>query len=143
MRLCAGFAAASTLLVAPLSAQDEDQPPAQPPTQHAPAFAPEEDLDCAIYVSALIAESQVKMTPESRAALTGAFTYFVGRYESQRGNLRAQIMVDRYPIYAERDPQEVQQTCSIRARALGQRLERVGRAIAEADGDQASEPSPE
>ena len=95
------------------------------------AFSPEEDLDCAIYIGALMAETEVEMTPESRLALTSAFTYFIGRYEAQRGTPLAQALAERYPAYTERNPQEIEQTCSLRARGFAMRMQDSSRVMAE------------
>ncbi|EAQ30413.1 DNA polymerase III subunit beta [Erythrobacter sp. NAP1] len=124
MRLLGGiFAGSGLLILASASfAQSEDENT---------AFTPEDDLDCAMYVGALMAESQAEMTPESRAALTSAFTYFTGRYEALRGTGLTEAFTARYPAYAASDPQQIAQTCSVRMRAFGARLERAGRAMAE------------
>lgn len=95
------------------------------------AFTPEEDLDCAIYIGALMAESEAEMTPESRLGLTSALTYFVGRYEAQRGTPLGQAFAERYPLYSERNPQEVEQTCSLRARGFASRMQDAARVMAE------------
>lgn len=95
------------------------------------AFTPEEDLDCAMYVGALMAESEAEMTPESRVALTSAFTYFTGRYEAQRGTGLTEAFSSRYPVYAASDPTALAQTCSVRMRSFGARLEQAGRVMAE------------
>lgn len=115
------LAAALWVAGAPVAAQQEGQA----------AFTPEEDLDCVIYIGALMAETEVEMTPESRLALSGALTYFVGRYEAQRGTPLAQALAERYPLFAERNVQEVEQTCSLRARGFAMRLQDAGRSMAE------------
>lgn len=115
------LAAALWVAGAPVAAQQEGQA----------AFTPEEDLDCVIYIGALMAETEVEMTPESRLALTSALTYFVGRYEAQRGVPLAQALAERYPHYGEADAQQIEQTCSLRARGFGMRMQDAGRAMAE------------
>ena len=107
-------AAACLLLVgAPLAAQEA----------YEPAFTPEDDLDCALYVAALMAETEVEMTPESRTGLTSAFTYFIGRYEAQRGLDTGAAFAERYTVFSERNSAEIAQTCSIRMRSFGNRLQ--------------------
>lgn len=94
-----------------------------------PAFTAEEDLDCAIYVGALLAEMEAQMTPSNEVGLTSAFTYFTGRYEAQRGLNLTQAFAERYPIYLARNPAEIEQTCSVRMRAFGVRLQEAGSAL--------------
>jgi hypothetical protein len=123
MRLFGLFLAALPCAAAPLMAQDA------PAAQR--AFSPEEDLDCAMYVGALMAESEAELTPESRVALTSAFTYFTGRYEAQRGTGLIEAFTSRYPVYAASEPTALAQTCSVRMRSFGARLEQAGRVMAE------------
>ena len=139
MRRTGGLIAALVMLAAtPVVAQQGTQHGAP---QRDAAFSPEEDLDCAIYIGALMAESEVEMTPESRIALTSTFTYFIGRYEAQRGVPLAQAMGERYAVYTERNPQELEQLCSLRARGFAVRLQDVGRVMAElAPGETPNEP---
>ena len=118
MRFFGGIVAA-LLLAAPASAQESE------PQEGAfePAFTAEEDLDCAIFVAALMAELGPEMTPDNRIGLTSAITYLVGRFEAQRGTDLSQAFVERYPAFQERDPREIEQTCSIRMRAFSNRLQ--------------------
>ena len=115
MRCLGGLAAAALIATVPLQAQEGHSA--------AQSFTPEEDLDCAIYIGAIMAEAEVEMTPESRLALTSAFTYFIGRYEAQRGTPLPQALAERYPIYAERNATEIEQTCSLRARGFAARMQ--------------------
>ena len=94
------------------------------------AFSPEEDLDCAIYIGAIMAETAAEMTPESRLALTSAYFYFIGRYEAQRGQDLTRALEQRYAAIGQSDPQAIEQTCSVRARGFAARVEEAGRAIA-------------
>ncbi|WP_299192970.1 hypothetical protein [uncultured Erythrobacter sp.] len=121
MRGIAGLAAAALAIGAPLHAQDGEA--------FEPAFSAEDDLDCAIYVGALMAEMEEAMTPDNRAGLTSAFTYFTGRYEAQRGLDLVTAFTERYPVYAQRNPVEIQQTCAVRMRAFGVRLQEAGQAL--------------
>ncbi len=150
MRAGAGLLAiACAAVIAPAMAQD-DRPvsPAAPPTAPSaapsaaatqaspsdsafqPAFSPEEDLDCAIYIGAIMAETAAEMTPESRLALTSAYFYFIGRYEAQRGQDLTRALEQRYAAIGQSDPQAIEQTCSVRARGFAARVEEAGRAIA-------------
>ncbi|MHA7818556.1 MAG: hypothetical protein ACX930_02790 [Erythrobacter sp.] len=106
----------------------------------ASAFTPEEDLDCAIYIGAIMAETAAEMTPESRVALTSAFTYFIGRYEAQSGMPLAQALAERYPRYVEGDANEIEQTCTVRARGFAVRMQDAGRLMAEAQSQSEAEP---
>lgn len=121
MRFFGGLVAASLIATAPVHAQNGHQA--------AQSFTPEEDLDCAIYIGAIMAETEVEMTPESRLALTSAFTYFIGRYEAQRGTPLAQALAERYPLYAERNATEIEQTCSLRARGFAARMQDSARVM--------------
>ena len=115
--IIAGFA---LCLAAPLTAQDS--------VPFEPAFSAEDDLDCAIFIGALIAEleNQGEMTPDNQVALTSALTYFIGRFEAQRGTDIIEPMSQRYEIYLERNPGEIQQVCSVRMRAFFSRLQIAG-----------------
>lgn len=105
---------------------------AQDSNSAAQSFTPEEDLDCAIYIGAIMAETELEMTPESRVALTSAYTYFIGRYEAQRGRPLAQALVDRYEVYAGRNATEIEQTCSLRARGFAARMQDAAKEMAKA-----------
>ncbi len=126
-------------LAAPLAAQETEP--------FEPAFNSDSDLDCAIFIGALMAEMEAEMTPDNRLGLTSAFTYFVGRYEAQRGIEITDAFTARYPIYQELNPVEIQQTCSVRMRAFGARLQEAGSALSrlspqrapDADGPDADE----
>jgi len=107
-------------------------------SEQQPAFSAEEDLDCAIYVGALMAEMGAEMTPDNRVGLTSALTYFVGRYEAQRGLELTQAFTERYPLYQQRDSVEIEQTCSVRMRAFSTRLQQVGGALSRIQPDRES-----
>lgn len=102
---------------------------AQEAADFTPAFSAEDDLDCAIYVGALMAELGEEMTPDDQTGLTSAFTYFVGRYEAQRGLEITKAFTERYPLYLQGNPATIAQTCSVRMRAFGVRLNDAGRAL--------------
>lgn len=105
---------------------------------YTPAFPPEDDLDCALYVAALMAEMDETMTPDNRTGLTSAFTYFIGRYEAQRGLEVAEALAARYTAYQARNPAEVAQTCAIRMRSLGSRLQEAQSALARVESEPAA-----
>lgn len=119
----AGLAVSAFALAAPFAALAQDGKAFEP------AFTAEEDLDCAIYVGALLAEMEAQMTPSNEVGLTSAFTYFTGRYEAQRGLGLTEAFTERYPIYLGRNPAEIEQTCSVRMRAFGVRLQEAGSAL--------------
>jgi hypothetical protein len=125
-----GMAAAS--LSAPLAAQA----PTSPSQSEDAQYLPEDDLDCAIFVGALMAEIGEAMTPDNRVGLTSSFTYFVGRFEAERDLPLITAFTRRYPIYAELDPVAIEQTCAIRMRSFGTRLQEVGSALAVLDAGQ-------
>ncbi|MFU7528275.1 hypothetical protein [Qipengyuania sp. ASV99] len=111
---------------------------AQSPETFEPAFSADDDLDCAIFVGALMAEMDAEMTPDNRVGLTSAFTYFVGRYEAQRGIKLTEAFTARYPVYLASNPAEIEQTCSIRMRAFGARLQAAGSALSQLQPSPAS-----
>ena len=119
-----GGAIAGLLLAAPLQAQSTG-------AEFEPAFSAEDDLDCAIFIGALMAEMEASntMTPDNRTGLTSALTYFTGRYEAQRGLNITEAFAERYEVYQQRNPAEIQQTCSVRMRAFSVRLQDAGRAL--------------
>ena len=122
MRILGGAIATAGLLIPASASMAQDADTSQ-------AFTPEDDLDCAMYVGALMAESEAEMTPESRVALTSAFTYFTGRYEAQRGTGLIEAFRSRYATYAASNPTALAQTCAVRMRSFGARLEQAGRAL--------------
>lgn len=121
--LCSALVAGAFALAVPTAVQAQDGKAFEP------AFTAEEDLDCAIYVGALLAEMEAQMTPSNEVGLTSAFTYFTGRYEAQRGLNLTEAFTERYPIYLDRNPAEIEQTCSVRMRAFGVRLQEAGSAL--------------
>lgn len=117
----------SALLIAGLASLAATNTPALAQQEDfVPAFSAENDLDCAIFVAALIGESEEVLSVDDRIGLTSAFTYFTGRYEAQRGLDLTRAMADRLPIYLASNPAEIQQTCSVRMRAFGARLQEAG-----------------
>lgn len=120
-------------VAAPLGAQDD----------YRPAFTAEDDLDCALYIGALMAEMDTTMTPDNRIGLTSALTYFIGRYEAQRGLDVADALAERYPLYLNRNSAQIAQDCSIRMRSFGSRLQLAQSALAEAERDAAAQPGSE
>ena len=121
MRTAALGLAAVLAFAAPLHAQQGED--------YTPAFSAEDDLDCAIFIGAIMAEMEAEMTPDNQVGLTGAFTYFVGRFEAQRGTDLMEAFTARYPIYLQRNPAEIEQTCSVRMRSFGSRLQVAGSAL--------------
>lgn len=130
MRLAGVIAAIALVGSLPAAAQQAEAP--------ATAFTPDEDLDCAIYIGAIMAETAAEMTPESRVALTSAWTYFVGRYEAQSGRPVAQALVERFRTINDRDTAEIEQTCSIRARGFAARMQDAAKLMAEAQPAESS-----
>ena len=119
---------AAILAATPLHAQENPQQQ---------GFTPEDDLDCAIYVGALMAEMGEGISPANEVGLTSAFTYFVGRYEAQRGPGFAEAMLARYPEYQQRGPAQIEQTCTVRIRAFSMRLQQA-QALTAAEGNSAN-----
>ena len=120
---------AAAFVAAPVYAQSDQSEGSYVDEPFVPAFNSDSDLDCAIFIGALMADTEEEMTPDNRMGLTSAFTYFVGRYEAQRGIRIKEAFTARYPIYLELNPVEIQQTCSVRMRAFGARLQDAGSAL--------------
>jgi len=131
MLIFAKGSAAAAVMVAWVALGSPAPLMAQSPEQFEPAFSADNDLDCAIFVGALMAEMDAEMTPDNRVGLTSAFTYFVGRYEAQRGIKLTEAFTARYPVYLASNPAEIEQTCSIRMRAFGARLQVAGSALSQ------------
>lgn len=111
------------LAALPIAAQD---PPAE---QTAPVYTPEDDLDCAMFVSAVLGTMGDTATAEDTSGLISGMTYFVGRYEAVSGDNVDTAMPARYPIFAQNDFDRYRTMCSDRMVAIGTRLEIAGSAI--------------
>jgi len=94
-------------------------------------FSPENDLDCALYIGGLLGSDDGVMTPDAQMALASAMTYFLGRYEAQRGTPINVALAERYPAFREGESIEIEQTCGLRARGFARRMEDVGRVMVE------------
>jgi len=104
-------------------------------------FSPEDDLDCALYIGGLLGSGDGVMTPDAETGLVSTMTYFLGRYEAQRGTPINVALAERFPIFLERDSNDIEQTCGLRAFGFGRRMEDVGRVMVEVQSEQ--EPSGE
>ena len=102
-------------------------------------FSPEDDLDCALYTAGLLASDEGVMTPDARTALVSTMTYFLGRYESQRGTPISVALSERYPAYLESDTTQLEQTCGLRARGFASRMQDMGKVMVEIQTEQQSE----
>ena len=136
MRGIWALAAALSVAATPALAQEAQGSPQPDPTS-SQGFTPEEDLDCAIFVAALMAEDGAQNDGENMAALTSTMTYFLGRYEAQRGKRISIALAERYATYLERETSEIEQTCALRAQAFGLRLQDAGRAMSEVESEAA------
>ena len=126
MRRVGGIIAAAALIIATAaSAQENSAPSGQ-------GFSPEDDLDCAIYIGSLLGADQEVATPDVQTALTSALTYFLGRYEAQRGTPINIALLERYSAFDEADAAEIEQTCGLRARGFAQRMQDAGRVMIQA-----------
>lgn len=101
-------------------------------------FSPEDDLDCALYTGGLLASDDGIMTPDTRTAFVSTMTYFLGRYEAQRGTPISVALAERYPAFLEQDSSELEQLCGLRARGFARRMEDVGRVMIEVQSGQAA-----
>ena len=123
MRFRGGIIASLVLLTGfSVSAQENT-------AQTGQGVAPEDDLDCALYTAGLLASDEGVMTPDARTALVSTMTYFLGRYESQRGTPISVALSERYPIYLESDTTQLEKTCGLRARGFARRMEDMGRVM--------------
>ena len=103
--------------------------------QSGQGFSPEDDLDCALYIGGLLGADDGVMTPDAKTALVSSMTYFLGRYEAQRGTPINVALAERYPIFLEGDSAQIEQTCGLRARAFGRRMENLGRVMVEVQSE--------
>lgn len=99
-------------------------------------FSPEDDLDCALYVGSLIGEAEGVMTPDVASAYLASMTYYIGRYEAQRGTPINVALAERYPEFQKRDTRELEQICGLRTRGFASRMESIRRVLAEAQREQ-------
>lgn len=126
MRKVGGIIAALAMLsAATASAQETSETSGQ-------GFSPEDDLDCAIYIGSLLGADQEVATPDVQTALTSALTYFLGRYEAQRGTPINIALLERYSAFDEANAAEIEQTCGLRARGFAQRMQDAGRVMIQA-----------
>lgn len=132
MRFLGGIIAGAVMLIGvSVSAQENTE-------QSGQGFSPEDDLDCALYTAGLLASDDGVMTPDARTALVSTMTYFLGRYESQRGTPINVALAERYPAYLENDSTQLEQTCGLRARGFARRMEDLGRVMVEVQAEQQS-----
>ncbi|MEM1051603.1 MAG: hypothetical protein AAGI28_05855 [Pseudomonadota bacterium] len=131
MRTLGGIIAAALLLTGyfPTAAQENT-------TQTGQGFSPDNDLDCALYIGGLLASDEGVRTPDSRMALVSSMTYFLGRYEAQRGTPINVALAERYQTFLNEDSTQLEQTCGLRARGFARRMEDVGRVMVEVQGEQ-------
>lgn len=130
MRAFGGIIAGALLLIGfSASAQENTQPSPQ-------GFSPEDDLDCALYVGSLMGENEGVLTPDVVAAYLSSMTYFIGRYEAQRGTPINVALAERYPMFIDQDPAQLEQTCGLRTRGFASRMENASRVIAEVQAEQ-------
>ncbi|MEQ8772268.1 MAG: hypothetical protein RIC51_05440 [Erythrobacter sp.] len=116
MRAFASFAAALAL-AAPLAAQDNAQ------------YTPEQDLDCAIVISMVLAATRANASTEQEKGLMTGFAYFVGRYEAAAGKPLDLAMSERYKELYGTDISARQKVCGARMQRMGQRMQTAGAAL--------------
>ena len=135
MRLFRGIFAGCLLLGgAPAFAQESSAPI---PAANAQGFSPEDDLDCVLYVASLLGEGEGVLTPDVTAAYLGSMTYFVGRYEAQRGKPINVALAERYPAFLKQDTNQIEQICGLRTRGFAARMESASKVMAEVEAEQA------
>ena len=85
--------------------------------------SPEQDLDCAIWASAIAG------TTEDKNILVGigpVMGYFIGRYEGQTGKDIDEPMIARAPQIKPEDLSALDKLCQPRMKLFGQRLVTLG-----------------
>ncbi len=133
--IIAGFALITSAGVLAQEAAPETEPQ-QDTAGEGQAFSPEDDLDCALYVASLMGESDGVLTPDVVSAYLGSMTYFIGRYEAQRGTPVNVALAQRYPEFLKQDAREMEQICGLRTRGFASRMERVSRVLSEVQAEQ-------
>lgn len=106
------------------------------PSTSAQGFTPEDDLDCALYVGSLMGEAEGVMTPDVASAYLASMTYFIGRYEAQRGKPINVALAERYPEFLKQDVREVEQICGLRTRGFASRMETISRVLSDVQREQ-------
>jgi hypothetical protein len=102
----------------------------------AQGFTPEDDLDCALYVGSLMGEAEGVMTPDVASAYLASMTYFIGRYEAQRGKPINVALAERYPEFLKQDVREMEQICGLRTRGFASRMETISRVLSDVQREQ-------
>ena len=102
-------------------------------------FSPDDDLDCALYVASLMGESEGVMTPDVASAYLGSMTYFIGRYEAQRGKPINVALSERYPEFLKQDVRQLEQICGLRTRGFASRMETISRVLSDAQREAQAE----
>ena len=131
MRFVGGIIAGAAFLSASLAGAQGNEPAANPQ-----GFSPEDDLDCALYVGSLMGEGEGVMTPDVVSAYLASMTYFIGRYEAQRGTPINVALAERYPEFLKQDAREMEQICGLRTRGFASRMETISRVLTEAQREQ-------
>ena len=129
MRLFGGITAGILLLTGiSVSAQENT-------SQTGQGFSPEDDLDCSLYIGGLLGSDEGVMTPDTQTALVSSMTYFLGRFEAQRGTPINVALAERYPVFLEQDSTQLETTCGLRARGFARRMEDVGKVMIEVQAE--------
>jgi len=108
---------ASAMMAGPgmASAQDDVAPPV------------DEDLRCAIWAGALL---NLAEDADARAALTGAFSYFAGRFEGRGGKTVDHAMTAALIERETRDLAALSRLCEPRMLSLADRLDNFAASLA-------------
>lgn len=131
MRICGGIIAGAALLSASLAGAQEGGA-----STNAQGFSPEDDLDCALYVGSLMGEGEGVMTPDVVSAYLASMTYFIGRYEAQRGTPINVALAERYPEFLKKDARQMEQICGLRTRGFASRMETISRVLSDVQREQ-------
>ena len=131
MRIAGGIIAAFALLGASVAGAQEAAS-----STNGQGFSPEDDLDCALYVGSLMGEAEGVMTPDVQTAYLASMTYFIGRYEAQRGTPINVALAERYPEFLKQDARTMEQICGLRTRGFASRMETISRVLADVQREQ-------
>ena len=119
--------------------EDDSSPALYVLMQTGQGFSPDDDLDCALYVASLMGESEGVMTPDVASAYLGSMTYFIGRYEAQRGKPINVALSERYPEFLKQDVRQLEQICGLRTRGFASRMETISRVLSDAQREAQAE----
>lgn len=118
-------------LAVPVAAQDT--PAAD--DQLVPSPTPQDDLDCALFVSYVLGNLEDQSDAQQLAGLSAGVAYFVGRWESATKGDVTQAMADRYRDLKLNDFMRLGRPCGERMEVFGQKLQAASAAVGQVDAE--------